>query len=140
MPANGTNGTATIYQNNPTYVFLDSGYYNVCLRVSFAGGCVKEYCRIIHIAQSMPGTGSCALQVYPNPASTVINAGITLIQPVILNAYVYNSMNMLVAQKQQQGVVGTNTVSINIANLPAGVYSVRLYHGNEVCTSTFLKL
>ena len=140
MPANGINGTVTIYQNNPTYVFLDSGYYNVCLRVSFAGGCVKEYCRIIHITQSMPGTSSCALQVYPNPASTVINAGVTLIQPLILNAYVYNGMNMLVAQKQQQGVVGSNTVSINIASLPAGAYSVRLYYGNNLCTSTFLKL
>ena len=140
MPANGTNGTATIYQNNPTYVFLDSGYYNVCLRVTFAGGCVKEYCRSIHIAQSVPGTSTCVLPVYPNPASTVINAAVALTQPLPLNAYIYNSMNMLVAQKQQQGVVGLNTVSINIANLPAGVYSVRLYYGNNLCTSTFIKL
>lgn len=139
VPATSTTGTATIHLNNPIYVFADSGYYRVCLRATFAGGCIKEYCRTIHIEHPIPTTTYCSLQVYPNPASTVINATITLAQPLLLNAYVYNSMNMLVAQKQQQGAVGVNTVTVPIGTLPAGVYRIRLVYGNHACYNTFLK-
>ena len=139
LPATSATGTATIHANNPTYVFLDSGYYNVCLRTTYAGGCVKELCRIIHITQQMPLITTCNLQVYPNPATNYANANITLAAPTMLYAYVYNSMNMLVAQKQQQGFVGINTVSISTGNLPSGIYHFRLVHGNGVCNATFVK-
>ena len=140
LPTTATSGTATINASNPTHVFLDSGNYRVCLKVTFAGGCVKEFCKIIHIAQTMPFTSSCTLQVYPNPTSTHASAVITLAQPLVLNGYIYNSTSMLVAQKQQQGFVGNNTMSIYVGGLPAGIYSFRLLYGNQVCTSTFVKM
>ena len=139
VPTTPGTGTATIQGNNPTYVFLDSGYYNVCVRATFAGGCVKTVCRTIHITQQMPFTTTCNLQVYPNPATTYANANITLAQPLQLNAYIFNSMNMLVAQKQQQGFVGTNVISIYTGNLPAGIYSYRVVYGNQTCSSNFVK-
>ncbi len=139
IPTTATTGTVTINANNPTYMFLDSGYYNVCVKATFANGCVKTICKIIYVAQNMPVVNNCTLQIYPNPASSIINANITLVQPLLLNAYVYNSMNVLVAQKQQQGIVGNNTVSINIANLPAGIYILRLVYGNQLCYATFIK-
>ncbi len=139
VPTTAGTGTATIQANNPTYVFLDSGYYNVCIRATYSNGCVKEYCRVIHIASSIPATNNCSLQLFPNPASSIVNANISLAQPLLLNAFVYNTLNMLVAQKQQQGVVGNNTVSINIAALPAGIYTLRLLYGGQVCTATFIK-
>ena len=139
MPTIATTGTATIHANNPTYVFLDSGYYNVCVRTTYAGGCVKELCKVIRITQQMPFTTTCNLQVTPNPATTYANVSITLAAPTMLYAYVYNSMNMLVAQKVQQGFVGTNTVSVYTGNLPAGIYHFRLVHGNDVCNATFVR-
>ena len=120
-------------------MFLDSGSYRVCLKVTYPGGCVKEFCKIIHISQSMPTTSSCAVQVFPNPTSSLINAAVTLTQPLMMYAFVYNSMNMQVAQKQQQGIVGNNIVSIPVNHLPAGVYTLRLIYGNHVCSSTFIK-
>ena len=138
MACNCGTGTATIHSNNPSYVFLDSGYYNICVRTVYAGGCVKELCKTIHITQQMPGTTTCNLQVYPNPATTYANVSITLAQPTLLYAYVYNNMNMLVAQKVQQGFVGLNTVSVATANLPSGIYRFRLVHGNDVCYTSFV--
>ena len=139
IPATAGTAPVTIHSNNPTYIFADSGYYNVCLRATFAGGCIREYCRTIHILHPLPISTVCNLQVYPNPASGVINALVTLTQPVTLNAYIYNTANVLVAQKVQQGVVGSNTVSLNIATLPSGVYTFRLVYGNQVCYATFIK-
>ncbi len=139
LPLSAANGTTNINSSNPTYVFLDSGYYRVCIKATFAGGCLKEYCSDIHVAQNMPFTTSCNLQLYPNPATNYVNANITLAQPQVLYAYVYNSLNVLVAQKQQQGFVGTNVVSMPTGSLPAGFYSYRLVHGNDVCTASFIK-
>jgi PKD repeat protein len=139
IPTTATTGTTTINTNNPTYVFLDSGYYNVCVKSTYANGCIKTICKTIHIVQSMPGANTCTLQVYPNPASNTINTSVTLVQPFMLNASVYNNMGVLVAQKQQQGVVGNNIVSINIGTLPAGVYTLRMTYGTQVCYATFVK-
>ncbi len=139
IPTTATTGTTTINTNNPTYLFLDSGYYNVCVKTTYANGCIKTICKTIHITQPMPGVNTCTLQVYPNPASTSINASVTLVQPLMINASVYNNMAVLVAQKQQQGVVGNNIVSVNVANLPAGIYTLRVMYGNQVCYATFVK-
>lgn len=139
QPATAGTGTATIHANNPTYVFIDTGYYRVCLRATLANGCIKEYCSNVYINQTMPTTNSCVLQAYPNPAGAEVHVNISLAQPLVLYGYIYNSANVLVAQKQQQGIVGNNIFTMNTANLPAGIYTIRLVYGNAVCTGTFIK-
>ena len=139
MPITASSSSVIINQFNPTYAFLDSGYYRVCLKAIFANNCVKEYCSVIHIANNTPTTNACNLQLYPNPTSNTVTGVVTLSQPLILYAFIYNSQNMLVAQKIQQGAVGINNVSVNVANLPAGIYRYRLYYGFQSCVSTFVK-
>ena len=139
LPQTAGAGSVIINQFNPTYAFLDSGSYRVCLRAVFANNCIKDYCTVINIALPTPTTSLCNLNLYPNPASTVVTGRITLAQPLILYAFIYNSQNMLVAQKIQQGAVGLNNVPVNIANLPAGIYRYRLYYGFQTCVSTFFK-
>jgi PKD repeat protein len=139
IPTTATAGTVTINGNNPTYMFLDSGYYNVCVKATYANGCIKYICKTIHITQNMPGTNVCTLQAYPNPATAIVNATVTLLQPQLINSTIYNSQNVLVAQTQQQGVVGINTISFNIATLPAGIYTIRVLYGGQVCYAPFIK-
>ena len=131
-------GTVSIHAVNPVYIFPDTGSYNVCLHATFAGSCVKEYCRVIHITSPTSPT-ACSLQLYPNPATSSINAVVILPSAMLIHASIYNTMNMLVAQKEQQGAVGTNTVNINIGSLAAGVYTLQLVYGNQVCHATFIK-
>jgi PKD repeat protein len=139
MPTTATNGTTTINTNNPTYMFLDSGYYNVCIKATYANGCIKTFCKTIHVAQNMPTANTCNLNIYPNPATIFANVIVTLTQPSILTATVFNSQNVQVAQQQQQGYVGNNAISVNIANIPAGAYIFRLVYGSQICYATFIK-
>lgn len=127
----------TLHQNNPIYNFPDTGYYRVCLRAVLLGGCVKEYCNYIHIEHV---SSTCTLQAYPNPATTLVNVNVTLTQPEMIHAFVYNMQNVLVLTKDQQGNTGNNVVSLEIHNLPAGQYTIRLIHGNSVCYAAFSKL
>ena len=136
---NGTVGSpVTLHQNNPVYLFQDTGLYRVCLRAITLGGCVKEYCNNIHI--QYPPPTACTLQAFPNPASSTVNVNVSLAQPEMINAYVYNSLNVLVMDKQQQGFTGNNLVTLNIANLPVGQYTIKVVHGNMICYTQFQKL
>lgn len=133
------NGTPVVlHQNNPSYVFPDTGYYSICLRAVTLGGCVKEVCVTVHIEQLAPPT-SCTLQAYPNPASTSVSVNVYLNTAEMINAYIYNSLNVLVAQKQQAGVTGNNVVTMNVATLPAGMYTIKVIHGNSICYAQFQK-
>lgn len=135
-------GTATIppvvlHQNNPLYLFQDTGYYRVCLRAVVLGGCIKEFCSYIYIEQA---SNACELPAFPNPASVAVNVNLALTQPETIHAYVYNSLNVLVMDKVQQGFTGNNLVTLDIHNLAAGQYSIKLVYGNRVCYARFQKL
>jgi PKD repeat protein len=136
---NSPPGTPSVilHQNNPSYVFPDTGSYQVCLRAVTLGGCIKEVCRIIHITQV---ANTCLLQAYPNPATNIVNVAVTLTQPEMIHAYMYNSQNVLVKEKHQQGVSGLNLVTFNINDLPAGLYRIKIIYGNKVCYANFQKL
>ena len=127
-----------LHQNNPVYVFNDTGYYRVCLKAITLGGCVKEYCSVIHIEHVISNV--CELQATPNPASSIVNVSVALTQPGMIYAYVYNTMNMLVLEKHQQGVIGNNLVTLNIANLVPGLYTIKLVYGGKTCYARFTKL
>jgi hypothetical protein len=137
LPASTNTPPVILHQNNPVYLFQDTGYYKVCLRAVLLGGCVKEYCTVIRIEHV---SNVCLLQAYPNPASTMVNVNVYLPQPEMIHAYVYNSLNVLVKQKQQQGYTGNNVVSINVNDLPHGLYTIKLIYGNKTCYARFEKL
>ncbi len=126
-----------LHQNNPIYVFSDTGVYKVCLKAITLGGCIKEYCNYIHIDRVAP---QCVLQAYPNPATTQVSVTVQLGMPKMIDAYIYNAQNVLVKEKHQQGVTGSNVVTFQIADLPAGQYTMKVIYGNDVCYSRFNKL
>ncbi len=134
-----TAGTPKIlHQNNPVYIFGDTGTYKVCVKAIILGGCVKEECKIIKIEKITNST--CELQVYPNPAINVINVKVNLTAPVVIKAYLYNSLNVLIKNKTIEGTNGNNVVTFNTSDLVAGIYSIKLVYGNKICYARFMKL
>ena len=124
-------------QVDPTYVFPEPGYYRVCLRAVTYGGCVKEYCELIYISQF---TSACTLTSYPNPAHTTISVNVVETTPDIIHVSIYNSLNIIVAHKDQAGSVGSNIVTINVEQLLPGTYTMRVVYGTHVCYSQFQKI
>jgi len=139
LPAASTTSAVTLNQYNPVYTFQDTGYYQVCLRAVTSGGCVKEYCQSIHITQVV-AVPTCNLQPYPNPGTNSISVNVFLTLPQMIDVYVYNTMNVLVQQKHQQGLTGNNIVSLPIASLVPGIYTMKVMHGNDICYAQFVKL
>lgn len=125
-----------INQFDPVYTFTSPGYYRVCLRAVTYGGCVKEYCEVIYIGTI---NTACTLTSYPNPAHSTISVNVVETAPEVIHVYIYNSLNILMLQRDQQGFVGSNIVTMNIENLIAGTYTMRVVYGNHVCYSQFQK-
>ena len=126
-----------LHQNNPVYLFQDTGYFRVCLKATLQGGCVKEYCNYIRIEQI---SSVCLLQAFPNPATSIVAVNLFLQQPEMIHASVYNSLNVVVLTHDQQGNTGNNLVTLNINSLVPGQYTIRLVYGNRVCYARFQKL
>jgi PKD repeat protein len=137
MPASTPPSQVILHTNNPVYVFGDTGLYRVCLRAVTLGGCIKEYCNYVHIS-ALPL--QCSIAAYPNPAQSVVNFNVALTTAQMINVYVYNNLNVLVKEKHQQGVTGSNVVNLSIGDLLAGHYTVKIIYGNQNCNSAFQKL
>ncbi len=127
-----------LHQNNPVYVFNDTGLYRVCLRAITLGGCVKEYCQVIRIERVVNSV--CELQAFPNPTTNLINVNVFLAQAGAIDAYIYNTLNVLVKEKHLQGVAGNNLVTLNVNDLLPGLYTIKVKYGGKICYARFNKL
>lgn len=139
LPATTTVPPVTIHQNNPYYIFADTGLYRVCLRAVTLNGCIREYCQVIHITQ-VATTNVCNLQPYPNPGTSSVSVNVYLGLPQMIDVYVFNSMNVLVREKHQQGTTGNNVVTIATGDFVPGIYTMKVIHGNDICYAQFVKL
>lgn len=133
----GSAAPVILTQNNPVYVFSEPGDYSVCLRTVTYGGCVKEYCEVIHIS---PLHTYCILPAYPNPAENQVTVNVQLTQPAAIHLYVFNSLNLLVLQKEQEGTSGNNLITLNIETLTPGWYTIKIITGDRACYSRFQKI
>ena len=133
----GSSTPVTLTQANPVYTFTEPGDYRVCIRAQTYGGCVKEYCEVIHITSA---NTACTLTSYPNPSTNQVSVALQLTSPQMIHVYIYNSLNILMKQKEQQGTTGNNIVTTNIEGLTPGWYTIKVIYGNKVCYSKFQKI
>ena len=131
-----TGGVVTLYQINPVYDFTQVGSYRVCLRAVTYGNCVKEYCDTLSVG-STPNV--CLLTAFPNPAHSQVSVYVSLTQPRLINAYLYNSQFVQVGSISQWGNTGANLVTFNIGALPAGFYTIKIMYGDRICYTRFSK-
>ena len=129
--------TVTLTQINPYYIFTEPGDYRVCIRAITYGQCVKEYCEVIHISSPYE---ACTLTAYPNPTTNQVTVSVALTAPEMIHVYIYNALNILVKQKDQQGNTGNNIITTNIETLIPGWYTIKVIYGNRICYARFQKI
>ena len=117
---------------NPIHQYVSSRVFNVCLSVERDSTCISNRCHTL--------SNATPLTSFPNPAQGTANVNVLINQVAQISAFMYNSQSILVGQVSQSGVAGNNLISFNIAGLPAGFYTIRIYSGNQVYVSRFQKL
>jgi hypothetical protein len=71
-----------------------------------------------------------AVILYPNPNSGQFNLRINSTRFNVLGMKVYNAAGQLMSVKQYGGLVYGRVIPVDLRNLAAGVYMVRLYYGD----------
>jgi subtilisin-like proprotein convertase family protein/uncharacterized protein YjdB len=71
-----------------------------------------------------------AVFLYPNPNNGQFNLRINSTRFNVLGMRVFNSAGQLVSTKQWSGLVFARVIPVDLTNLPAGIYMVRLYYGD----------
>ena len=72
--------------------------------------------------------------VYPNPATDYTQLTTNIIEEGIYQISIINMAGKTVTDKQVNMLKGENTVSFELSNIPAGMYFVRMNHGNTLMT------
>ncbi len=135
----GDSTSVIINQNNPVFVFPDTGLYRVCVRAAFSTNCIKEACEQVRIYSTNTPT-QCILNSYPNPAQNIVSFNVQMDQPGTISSTVLNMQGVALMQYTQTGFTGNNTVTMNIQNLAPGFYTVRITYNGRVCYSRFQKI
>lgn len=82
------------------------------------------------VGTSAPSTQS--LAVFPNPASTVLNISLPN-RDAVFTLTIYNDLGQVVLSSENQN-------SLNIANLPTGIYHLRLTQNAQTYTCHWVKI
>lgn len=114
------------------YLVNSSGYIEI---VNNASGCnsqqeVEEACE--HVSVNDPVTVKC-LSIVPNPANSVITVGSPCPDGSLVSIFKASGEEMISTKSDE------NTTSINISNLPPGLYFVRLSNDKTVEVGKFVK-
>ena len=131
-----TTGVVTLNQINPIYQFTQPGAYRVCLRATTLGNCIKEKCDTVTVGAT---PNLCMLTAFPNPAQSQVSVYVTLTQPRLINAYLYNGQLVQVGSVSQWGNTGNNLITFNIGALPSGFYTIKILYGDRICYTRFSK-
>ncbi|MCB0840753.1 MAG: T9SS type A sorting domain-containing protein, partial [Bacteroidetes bacterium] len=79
------------------------------------------------------------MKIYPNPAQTKFNLELEGLSAGELIINLYNLNGELVKQHSVQTLGGTHTETINLLDLPAGMYIVRVRNGDMIRTEKVVK-
>lgn len=135
IPASATLGTTRMRVSMKYVSSFDSGQPTPCLNgTSFAYGEVEDYCVTIDAATSVVENAKGNLTVFPNPANdriTIEMGGLDIYGAKI-------EMVNAVGQVMNTTPAGANRVFMDLADLPSGIYFVRIVKGDQVVKATRL--
>jgi len=135
----GTNNT-----HNTDYSFTDkrmlsgNNYYRL-RQVDNEG--ISKYSKVVCLYNAAKPVVSKNIQLYPNPASSVVNYTLNSSAAASVIVQVYNMSGVLVLTQQQQLTSGVNQQSVAISTLKSGNYFLKVSSQNGAqYEQTFVKL
>jgi PKD repeat protein len=118
----GDGGTSTVA--NPVHTYSSDNSYNVCLTVTdIATGCSNTSCQTVVItAVNAPAIGS--FQVYPNPATDLVQVEFSLPQTQELRVEVLDLRGVSLLSKSVVGASGA--LQLDVQHLAPAMYLLRI--------------
>lgn len=140
----------------PIHVFPGSGSYTVTLTVVTENGCTNSYSATINLAGASftaspaysfltttdvdePELSSLSVKVFPNPVNTELWLDLKEHSGGPMQWRILNLNGQMVLQGQEELNAGQQQFSIQMADLPTGVYALQLISKDGMVTKKFVK-
>jgi hypothetical protein len=116
---------STSVDQNPMFVYGQSGQYTVCLYATNSCG-TDTFCQVadIYFFSIEEDKLSKAVSLYPNPANEILHVEFDFEQQMDVEMQIRDLSGKLI-ETQNLGVVGKGITQISIENLAQGSYYVR---------------
>jgi hypothetical protein len=118
---------------------------NATIEISYnAPGCnseeeVEAAC-LVGVEESAVGSRQSAVRVFPNPTYEIVHIEFEIENPSLVRIQVFNAMGGMVADLSDSILPnGKHQITWNAAELPAGLYFIRLNAGKEVAGLKLIK-
>jgi hypothetical protein len=79
------------------------------------------------------------LNIFPNPTAGLLNVNSNITEAADYQVDVVDMLGKIVQQQQQNLQVGAQQIQLNVQNLPAGWYQLRISNGKKQITQPFNK-
>jgi hypothetical protein len=135
----GLNNThATAYSFADAHMLKGNNYYR--LRQVDRDGVVK-YSKIVILYNKSYATAG-KMEIYPNPASAVVNYTVASASADLVTVQVYNLAGVVLLTRQQQLAAGSNQQTLAISNLKSGNYFLKVINreGSTQYVQPFVKV
>ncbi|MCD4736292.1 MAG: T9SS type A sorting domain-containing protein [Bacteroidales bacterium] len=131
------------YEQNPTHIYQDTGYYSV--KLSIFGEDVLDhairydYIRVDNLTSTDPGKNRDEeIFIYPNPVTDKINISFSTEPNEDINLYLYYVQGGLVKLYNFQEENAQSPVSLPVNDLPNGVYFLKINTGEQLITKKII--
>jgi hypothetical protein len=91
------------------------------------------------VAVLMDNSGQTSINIFPNPANTILNCIISLIEDGTVNISILDIVGNMVVHEELEAVKGSNMRQLDISNFPHGMYFIRISSRAENAEIKFVK-
>ncbi len=125
-------------QANPAHVYQSTGNYQVCLVAGNAFGCTDSLCQSVDVLVSVTNPDMfMGAMLRPNPAKDAVTLVYELSSSSAVEVVLLNYAGQVINKIENQYDSGVQEMILDVAQLPAGFYFVRI---NTEMSSKTLKL
>jgi hypothetical protein len=118
------------------HLYAHAGQYQVCVEITYYGGCVATKCKLVTIT----GSNQPILVLSPNPVVNILHVDFLSMYTEQVNLKIFNSMGFPVMSFVRNVTAGLNSWTHDLSSLPPGLYSYLVQSPNQLASAGFLKL
>ena len=118
-----------------SHLYAQPGQYQVCVEITYYGGCVATKCKLIPITGNQP-----ILVLSPNPVINILHVDFFSTHTEQVNIKIFNSTGYPVMSFVRNVTTGPNSWTHDLSNLIQGVYSYTVQSPTQLASAAFIKL